>query len=98
MDYSGILITTTSPLPTATIGTPYTDRLTVTGGNGGPPKWTAESGLPKGLKLKSATGVLSGTVKHKVVPGTYTLTIQVKETHKGSTVEDVKFLSLPVQY
>ena len=80
--YSGIVITTTSPLPAATIGTPYSDTFTVSGGNGGKPKWSAQSGLPKGLKLKASTGVLSGTVKSKVVPGTYTLTIEVKETHK----------------
>ena len=53
----------------------------------------------QGAQAEPGTGVLSGTVKSKkVVPGTYTLTIQVKETHKGSTVEDAKFLSLPVKY
>jgi hypothetical protein len=58
-------------------------------------RWKAESGLPKGLKL-TASGVLHGTVSSsKVVPGTYTLTIQVSD---GKVMKDVKFLSLPVQY
>ena len=95
--YSGILITTTSPLPTATIGTPYSDQFTVTGGNGGTAKWSAESGLPKGLKLRAAVAAV-GHGEEQGGPRYLQLTIEVKETHRGSTVEDVKFLSLPVQY
>ncbi|HXW34550.1 MAG TPA: hypothetical protein VEJ87_08215, partial [Acidimicrobiales bacterium] len=96
VEYAGLKITTTS-LPVLTLGAPYSYQLTASGGNGGKLKWTAEAGLPKGLKLSSG-GLLSGTVpSKKVVPGTYTLTVQVTSTHKGQTLEDVKSLNLTVQ-
>ncbi|HEY5909916.1 MAG TPA: putative Ig domain-containing protein [Verrucomicrobiae bacterium] len=66
-------ITTSSPLPAGTVGTPYTEALSATGG-ATPYTWSIASGnLPSGLGL-SNDGVISGT------PGAATIatfTIQV---------------------
>ncbi len=96
VDYFGIVITTTSPLPTLTLGTPYRLQLNYAGGpNGRLIKWSALSGLPKGLKLSKA-GLLSGTVSaKKVVPGTYTLSIQVTD---GKSLKAVGNFSLTIVY
>ena len=51
---------TTSSLPAATVGTPYSATVTATGT--GPITFTVSSGaLPDGLVLDSSTGVVSGT-------------------------------------
>jgi hypothetical protein len=67
-----ISISSTS-LPAATTGTPYSDTLAASGGD--PPyTWSITSGaLPSGLNLSSA-GVISGT------PGATTTTLQVTTT------------------
>jgi Putative Ig domain len=54
-------VTTVSPLPTATVGTGYSNTLTATGTT--PITFTVASGstLPAGLTLGSSTGVLGGT-------------------------------------
>jgi uncharacterized repeat protein (TIGR03803 family) len=53
-------IATTSPLPSAKVGTAYTETLTASGGKT-PYSWAMASGaLPPGLGL-SASGVISGT-------------------------------------
>ncbi len=53
-----LVITSTSPLVVATVGTAYSQTLTATGGTA-PLSWSA-TGLPAGLTL-SAGGALSGT-------------------------------------
>ncbi len=94
LSYAGVHITTTSPLPPATIGHAYSYTMAASGGVA-PYKWAAVSGLPKGLKL-SAKGVLSGTPSaKKVVPGTYTLTISVTDSAKPKH-KQVGFFSLTV--
>ena len=82
----GLAITTTSLNPgTATIGTPYSASIAVVGGIT-PYKWKITSGaLPKGLKLSSSTGVISGTVKvskTSPAPGPYTFTVTVTDHTK----------------
>jgi hypothetical protein len=63
----------TSSLPGATVGSPYSATLTAGGGNG-PYMWSITSGaLPPGLSL-SSSGVISGT---PTTTGTYNFTIQV---------------------
>ncbi len=62
---------TTTSLPDATVGTPYSVQLTASGGVT-PYKWKAMGTLPTGLTLTKA-GVLSGTVAATVTPGPYTI-------------------------
>lgn len=84
---SNVAISTTT-LPDATRATPYTTTLTKSGGNG---TWEV-AGLPSGLTLDGATGVISG------VPGAHTGTygVYVKFTEAGSGVEATKALALNV--
>ena len=66
-----LTITTTSPLPAATVGTAYSLTFAATGGVT-PYTWTA-TGLPAWLTLTSA-GVLSGTPP-TAVPVSFTVTV-----------------------
>jgi large repetitive protein len=77
-------ITTTSPLPAATEGTPYSVQLTASGGVT-PYKWKSTGTLPSGLTLTKA-GLLSGTVADTVSPGTYQISVKVTD-HKTPTKE-----------
>lgn len=68
-------ITTRSPLPAATAGTPYAQTFQVSGGT--PPyRWSASGTLPDGLTLDAAAGILRGTPQR---PATFTFTIQVSD-------------------
>lgn len=60
--YSGTpLKPSSTALPGATVGRPYTATLSATGGTG-PDRWSVSTGaLPSGLTLDPATGVISGT-------------------------------------
>ncbi|HUB82157.1 MAG TPA: putative Ig domain-containing protein, partial [Bryobacteraceae bacterium] len=55
-----LTITTTSPLPAATMNGPYSTTVTGSGGSGSGLTWT-ETNLPAGLTIASGTGVISGT-------------------------------------
>jgi large repetitive protein len=67
-------ITTSSPLPTATVNQPYSVTLAAAGG--GTQTWTVDSGtLPAGLTL-STNGVISGT---PTTPGTANFTVKVTD-------------------
>jgi len=73
---------TTASLPPATSGAPYGYDLSASGGT--PPyRWKRVVDLPKGLKL-SATGLLSGRVSTKVVPGDYQISVRVTDSTKRS--------------
>ena len=75
-----LAITTTSPLPTATIGTAYSQTFAAEGGAGGY-TWTA-TGLPAWLAL-STTGALTASA----VPATAldaSFTVQVTDSAKGT--------------
>jgi uncharacterized repeat protein (TIGR02543 family) len=90
----GFHITTTSISPnSAKIGTAYqSSPLNATAGTT-PYKWKVTAGaLPKGLKLRKSTGLISGTVKltkHSPAPGVYSFTVTVtdhtKHVHKTAT-------------
>ncbi|HYP08848.1 MAG TPA: putative Ig domain-containing protein [Bryobacteraceae bacterium] len=71
------LVITTSSLPPAQVGTPYTAPLTATGGV--PPlTWSITGGaLPSGLTLNSATGQISGTAS---AAGIFRITVQVSDS------------------
>ncbi len=68
-------ITSTSPLPGFTIGTPYSQQLLASGGTGNY-VWSIETGtLPTGLTLSSA-GLISGTPTALAVDETITFTVR----------------------
>jgi sugar lactone lactonase YvrE len=74
-----VLVTTTSSLPAATVGIPYTQQLQETGGV--PPlNWTVvqnSSSLPTGFNLDPVAGKISGTT---LTAGTYPFTVQVTDS------------------
>ena len=82
-------ITSASPLPAATAGSPFTFTFSATGG--APPlSWSQVDGaLPPGLELP-ATGVLSGTPQD---PALYEFTVRVEDAN-GVRVEAVMRLPL----
>ena len=72
-------ITTTSPLPSATIGVIYSDTMT---GTGGVPAYTwSATGAPPGLSL-SASGAWSGT---PTTANTYSPTVTLKDSVPNTT-------------
>jgi parallel beta-helix repeat protein len=75
---SDLLIITTTSLPVATVGVPYTQILTSTTGLGPQKIWSLvpDPGNPPGISV-SIDGVLSGTV---TLGGTYQVTIEVTDT------------------
>jgi hypothetical protein len=77
-----ITIVTTSPLPVASEGAPFSQTFIASGGTG-PYTWNIPSGLiPKGLVLNQTTGVLSGV---PTVPGTYVLPVTVTAASDTTT-------------
>ena len=89
---SGVAITTSS-LPEAIIGLPYSQPITAVGGID-PKSWSLISGsLPDGLSLDPATGTISGT------PGTIqtkSFTVKVLDSATPTPASDSKELSLTV--
>ena len=66
----------TATLPPAVVGSPYSAQLKATGG-GSDLAWSLQSGsLPAGLKLNSASGLISGT---PTAPGTSHFTVELTE-------------------
>jgi len=73
-----LVITTTSPLPTATVGVNYSQTLAATGGSG-TYTWAVTVGsLPSPLLLNSATGAITG---QPATAATSNFTIQVTDTN-----------------
>ena len=83
-------VITTSSLPPATSGSPYSATLAVSGGQ--PPfQWSITSGsLPSGLSLNSTSGAITGTTTKT---GTFNFTVKVTDSTSQS---DTQALSLVV--
>jgi Putative Ig domain len=75
-----LTITTTSPLPSGAVGTPYSVQFAATGGTA-PYTWSVASGsaLPAGLTL-TASGLLSGTPTAGVSAAMLGITVTDSET------------------
>lgn len=71
----------TAELPNGSIGTPYDQILTVTGGTS-PFTWSISSGaLPSGLSLNPSTGEITGTPTSTTTPApSSTFTVAVKDS------------------
>ncbi len=84
-------ITNSSPLPAASINTPYSQQLSATGGTGGR-SWAVASGssLPPGLVLNSSTGVIMGTPTQA---GIFSFTVTVTD---GLGVQGSRLLAISV--
>jgi hypothetical protein len=82
---TGVVITTAPLLPSAAVGTAYSQTLSATGS--GPYTWAVTAGaLPNGLSLGSSSGTISGT---PAAGGTSNATIQATDS-TGAT-ESVAF-------
>ena len=81
-------ITTTSPLPNATVGTTYSQTFVATGGTGAYTFAVADgSSLPSGLLL-SNNGTLTGT---PTADGTYTFTVTVTDSASPAATASKEF-------
>ena len=84
----------TPTLPNGTVGTPYSQVLTASGGN--PPyTWATTSGaLPSGLSL-SASGTISG---NPTAPGTLSFSVQATDSNGGvaSALASIVVLPMPM--
>lgn len=77
-------ITTNSPLPQATVNTPYNTTVAASGGTGTGYSFSIVSGsgsLPTGLSLTPGTGAISGT---PTVLGTSNFTMQVTDSSNAT--------------
>lgn len=83
---------TTTTLPNATVGTPYSQQLAATGGDGGY-TWVQITGtLPAGLSL-STSGLISGT---PTTATTYNFTVQADDGLGAGNSTDSQALSIVV--
>ena len=73
---ASLMITTTSPLPQATINTPYTYNLNATGGTGTYTWSLAGGSLPMGITLNTMTSFVMGTPTQA---GTFNFTAKVTD-------------------
>ncbi len=78
---AGAFAITTTSLPPATLSTPYSASLAVSGGTA-PFTWKETPKLPKGLKLNKVTGAITGTVSAKAVTGSFPIKFTVTDKAK----------------
>ncbi len=80
---SSLSITTSSPLPSGTVGVPYSTTLAATGGTPGYTWALASGALPSGLSL-STNGTISGTPSSS---GTSDFTVRVTDSASATTTK-----------
>jgi hypothetical protein len=84
-------ITTASPLPNGTVGLSYTLTLAATGGT--PPyRWSSGAGLPVGLTVNAATGVIGGI---PTTAGASNFTIQAADAAQGTATANLSLTVAP---
>ena len=75
-----LTVTTTSPLPAATVSLAYTQTFTASGGTGVVSNWTVTAGaLPTWATLNATTGTLSGTPPN-ILGSPFSFTVQVTDS------------------
>lgn len=81
-----LAVDTTTALPAASVNSPYTAQVVVTGGT--PPLTFVETPLlnPSGLSMDSATGAISGT---PTAAGTLAFTVTVTDSKGASATGDL---------
>ena len=90
---AAMVITTNSTLQGALQGSAYTGpALTRTGGTGPTYTWSA-SGLPAGLSINSANGVISGT---PTTTGTFSIPVTVTDSVGATTTKSFSLTISPV--
>jgi large repetitive protein len=88
---SSLSITTSSPLPNASIGHSYSTTLAATGGTA-PYTWSRSAGgLPRGLSLSSG-GTISGTVN---AYGSYSYTARVTDSAGNTATKKFQLTVMP---
>ncbi len=83
----GFSIITASPLPAGTVGVPYSQALSVTGGvTPYKPLAITTGSLPPGVSLTSLGGVLTGLLNGVLTtPGVFTFTVQATDNANATT-------------
>jgi hypothetical protein len=85
------LTITTLRLPIGTAGTPYSATVAATGGT--PPYTWKATGLPAGLSLDHASGVISGT---QTALGTFPASVTVTDSTTGTPLTANRTLSISI--
>lgn len=88
---AGPLTINTTTLPNGVSGSAYTATVAATGGTQ-PYTWSA-SGLPTGLAINSATGIISGTTAQT---GTFTITVTAQDSSSPTASSVSKQLQLAI--
>jgi hypothetical protein len=78
---AALQITTTSPLPSGTAGTAYSQAMTAQGGT--PPYTWSATGLPSGLVIDATSGAISGTSTRA---GSFSVTVSVLDSSRVAFV------------